>query len=269
MFQMLSGLMQASSVFITIILSICLPFASTSFSADRWGITHADINTGESGDEDCGILEGTAKKKRGGTDDGHRSHVVSLKTFDDVHGVTVDCSPTPGAGLRNVTASSPSEAGAPAHINLPYGVFSFEIEGVEAGRPVTLHILIPKNTEVTGYYRKNPIRGTWEDVSITVDHHSVPGRSRLTIQFTNDALCESGPTGLRRADFGGPGMPITSVVKDISRVSTLSLRGALFMCFLLGICALVHLRRRRTFRGTGSGDTSWAGKRSDHGETKS
>ena len=187
----------------------------------------------------------------GGTGDGNgdtipdstQANVTSILTYDSADYATLDSTVTGGTTIQNVTVSSPEAAGVPATIEMPYGVIGFEVHGVTAGETVTSSIFIPRDTSITGYFKKNKNTGQWENVATSVDHDSVAGKTKITFPLTEGDAYDNDTDPTVITDPGGPGM--LAAAPPVMAIPTLSEWGMILLSLLLGIAAVVRIRRMR------------------------
>ncbi len=220
-----------------------------------------DLTLNGDSDDNDGVAPGTEANvptPGGGTGDGNgdgipdqdQVDVTSLPTHDDSGYVTFDCRANEGISLQNVSAFSPTAVGAPSNLQMPFGAFSFEVHGVTAGQKVTIDVFTPRDASITGYFDENKNTGAWEDIATTVDHDTVPDKTKITIQLTEGGPYDTDAVDTTITDPSGPCAPDTSsgaeAYSRISHVPTLTTRGAAVLMILAAVAALSRLRRRRT-----------------------
>lgn len=140
-----------------------------------------------------------------GVNDSEQSEVASLQTAEGDGYVTVSCTETSGAILENVTVSSADGTDAPDDLELPYGVFSFNVTNISAGATATIDIYVTRSTSINTYYKKNQTNDSWEDIGAIVDSESVSGKTKITIQLTDGGRYDAdGSADGVITDPGGP-----------------------------------------------------------------
>ena len=114
--------------------------------------------------------------------------------------------------------NSPSDA--PSDINFPYGMFSFTITGVPVGNSVTMRLFIPKDQEITGYWKKNKTTGRWDNIATSIEHGPSYASNKTVISFE---LVDGGPYDEDEladgniTDEGGPGKnKETGMIGDVN-----------------------------------------------------
>ena len=131
--------------------------------------------------------------------------MVSLPTYDDGDYATIDVSDQ-DVVLVNATTVDPEDTDAPMDlITMPYGMFAFEVQGVSAGQTVTISVLLPRNTSINSYWKKNVNTGVWGKIPATIDHDSVPEKTLITFDLVNNGDYDSNPAADGIDDPGGPG----------------------------------------------------------------
>lgn len=211
-----------------------------------------DLTISGTGDDEDGVssaVEDGVPSPGGGTGDGNgdstpdseQEDVTSLPTYDSSGYATLDTTATAGTSLQNVSASSPASVGAPANINMPCGVFSFEVHGVTHNQLVTMDIYVARDESITGYFKKNVNTGNWENVATAIDHTSVPGKTVITIELTESGNYDSDAIDTVLTDPGAPGSYAAS-----APVPALDARGAAVMGVLMLLAGLVLMRRKRS-----------------------
>ena len=182
---------------------------------------------------------GTGDGNGDGEDDSGQANVSSLPTYDDADYATLDCTTTAGTTLENVTASPPGAAGVPTEINMPFGVFSFEVHGVTSGQTVTMDIFVPRNETITGYFKENKDTGVWKDIATAVDSTSVNRKTKISIQLTEDGPYDTDSLASTITDPGGPGS------QSSESIPTLDEWGMIIFSGLLLLGSIVMIRRRQ------------------------
>ncbi|MDY6990951.1 MAG: choice-of-anchor U domain-containing protein, partial [Thermodesulfobacteriota bacterium] len=124
-------------------------------------VEHSDVQDTRLGSpESKESLPSTPSDTRDGNNDGiidaMQDHVVSLKTSDGQHDVTIES--VAGTLLRDCTAvGKSSEAhGLPSEGEYPYGFFSFVVQNVDIGGATTVTIYLPEDASPTIYYKYGP-----------------------------------------------------------------------------------------------------------------
>ena len=187
---------------------------------------------------------GTGDGNGDGTPDSVQPDVVSLPTYDDGDYATIDVSDQ-DVVLVNAVTVDPADTDAPMdEITMPYGMFAFEVQGVVSEQTVTISILLPRNTSINSYWKKNVNTGVWEKIPATVDHDSVPDKTLITFDLVNNGDYDSNPADDAIDDPGGPGFQIGG--GGTHAVPTLDQWGVLVLCILLigGGTALMRKRIR-------------------------
>jgi hypothetical protein len=141
--------------------------------------------------------------------------------------------------IRNVSADSGAALGAPAELYFPHGFFSFEIHGVSEGQQVPVKMFIPRDETITGYYKRNVHTGQWQDIARSVDHHSVPDKTVITIVLAEGGSFDADASISRITDPGGP------VSSRAAPIPTATEWGLILMGLFLALSAAAHIRRRR------------------------
>ena len=212
---------------------------SYNFSIKGRGIIE---NDGIPSEEEAGVPTpggGFGDGNNDGIPDENQSDVGSLQTFDDTEYVTLDITGS-GKTLEDVSALDPSTTDAPADLVFPFGMFEFEIHGTAAGETVTVILLIPRNLSVDAYYKKNRTTGKWQDIVSGIDHNSVPGKTRMVFNLTNNGVFDGNPADDVIRDPGGPVAHPYVAVPSLTEWGTI-----VFGLFLLG-SAVLKIRRRNT-----------------------
>jgi hypothetical protein len=146
-----------------------------------------------------------------GIDDATQDNVVSLRTCDGRHYITIESAP--GTVLKDCMAvEKPLGADTmPSDGDYPYGFFSFVVEDVEIGGETEVVIYLPEDAEPANYYKYGPEPGfpdphwyefVYDDVTRT--GAKIEG-NRITLYFVDgqggdDDLKANG----RIVDDGGP-----------------------------------------------------------------
>ncbi len=209
-----------------------------------------DFTTGDDSDGVDTAVENAVPSPGGGTGDGNgdgtpdkdQADVTSLETCDHTDYATLDSTANAGTSLKDVTALSPAQAGVPDVINMPCGVFHFEVHGVTAGEEITMEILVSRDPSITGYFKLNKYTGTWENVAVAVDHTSVPGKTKITFVLKESGPYDNDGDPSTLTDPGGPGA-YADAAYSVSQVPTLSQWGMLLMSALLALFAVVRIRK--------------------------
>lgn len=205
---------------------------------------------GDDGDSVTPVVENNAPNNGDGNGDGvedyRQSNVTSLPDYTGSNYVTMDAHGQ-SVNLTNFNTSSPQAAGAPVDLNMPYGVFSFTIENVAAGATINMNIVMPRNTSITGYYKKNRLTGEWEDVAVSVDHsQSLPDGTLVTIVTIQ--ITDGGPydnDGLVNGEIDDPGSPGFLAWADRTEIPALGPWGVGLLGLLLaGALGLIARRRQ-------------------------
>ena len=121
---------------------------------------------------------------------------------------------------------------------MPYGIFNFEVHDVTVGQTVTMDILIPRDEAITGYYKKNKRTGIWEDIATSVDHVSLNGRTKITIQLIEGGVYDSDSIDTMITDPGGPAF------RSSHSIPTLSQWGMIIFSLILGFMAILFIRKQ-------------------------
>ncbi len=207
---------------------------TVDMGADEFLVSYDDGDSVNSSIED-GVPTpggGTGDGNNDGTNDSLQGYVTSLKSITDDY-VTFETGSNYQFG--NFQNSQPP-SDAPSGIVFPYGMFSFEISNIDEGATVTIKLYVPRNTNITGYWKKNQTTGKWENIAQSIDHNSVPGKTVITFQLTdNGDYDEDNTLGLIK-DQGGPGYPMVSV-------PTTGPIGTLLLFMLLGFLGLKMYKR--------------------------
>ena len=183
---------------------------------------------------------GTGDGNGDGTQDSSQGHVTSIADVSGSNMVTLDN--TGGYQQTDVRAVNPP-ADAPRNIRFPYGMFQFTVTGVSNGGTVTMRLFIPKDTRITGYWKKNQTTGRWNDIATNVEHGPAyaPNKTVITFQLTDGGpYDEDGLANGSILDQGGPGFPGTATA-----VPAVDQRGALLFVILAGLAGLLALRRQQ------------------------
>ncbi len=170
---------------------------------------------------------GTGDGNNDGINDSFQGYVTSLKSITDDY-VTFETGSNYQFG--NFQNGQP-QSDAPSGIVFPYGMFSFEISNIDEGSTVTIKLYVPRNTNITGYWKKNQTTGKWENIAQSIDHNSVSGKTVITFQLTDNGDYDEDNTLGLIIDQGGPGYPMVSV-------PTTGPIGTLLLFMLLGFLGL-------------------------------
>lgn len=153
-------------------------------------------------------------------------------------------------------------ADAPASTAFPYGFIDYTATGLVAGNTYAMTVCVPRNTNITGYWKKHRITGVYGDIATGVTHILGPP----SVTRVNFSITEGGPyddDGLQNGiiqDPGGPGYGVTvaaggsSALGSSNRLSEMTYNdmtatavpygGEWLTILLAGGCGLYALRRR-------------------------
>lgn len=172
-----------------------------------------------------------------GTPDSQQANVASLPTVIGSHYATLE--DTLQHQIANVSAVNPP-SDVPSNIHFPYGMFQFTVQGVSHGGTVTMRLFIPRDTRITGYWKKNQNTGQWENIATSVENGPsyAPDKTVITFQLTDGgAYDEDGVANGFIQDQGGPGFP------RVTAVPAMDERGIALFVVLAGLASLGVLRR--------------------------
>jgi hypothetical protein len=177
-----------------------------------------------------------------GIQDSVQENVTSLQTINGGgEYATLDSTLTPGASLKQVQAVS-LPADFPSGALAPYGAFRFVVMNVSVS--VTMQILVPLDTSIDGYYKRNG-DGDWTDISTSVAHddpNAVNPKTRITFSIVdNGEFDEDHASGIIRDD-GVPG----ALDDQPQPIPTLSEWGMITMALLMAATVLRQRRKGRT-----------------------
>lgn len=201
----------------------------------------ADDNDGVAGGEEDGVPTpggGAGDGNGDGIHDRDQSHVASLLSIGGKAYLTLALTSGTALSLQKAMALSPESAGAPATLNFPFGLVSFEIHGVAPNQHVTLNLLVPRSPQITGYFKRNPQTGSWDNIATQVDHDTVPGKTLLTIQLTEGGGFDLDSDGTTITDPGGPGFGAADTAIPVPSLSPAGLIALTLMLLLLAAAAL-------------------------------
>ncbi len=183
---------------------------------------------------------GTGDGNGDGTDDFLQGSVTSLQDITGSHYVTLEN--TGSYQQTNVRAVSPP-ADAPPDITFPYGMFEFNVSGFQSGSNITMKIMIPKDTSITGYWKKNATTSQWENIASNIVHGPPYAPTKTIITFTirdGGPFDEDGSINGEIVDQGGPGAPGGG---EITAVPTINMAGMVFF-FLLVLGTTVYMKKK-------------------------
>lgn len=119
-----------------------------------------------------------------------------------------------------MSATLPAAGSLPPNLSMPYGLLSFEVNGVTpSGNSGDFSVYVDANAPVNGYYKKNRVSGRWENIATAIT--TVGTRKRIDFTLTDgDDFDTAGMANGRIADPGGPGSMSTAAA--VTRVPILS-----------------------------------------------
>ena len=182
---------------------------------------------------------GTGDGNGDGAPDSEQGHVSSLQDVSGSNFVTLDN--TCSYQLQNVRAVDPP-SDAPSNIQFPYGMFEFQVIRVTSScDPVTMRLFIPRDTRITGYWKKNQTTGQWEEIATSIEHGPAyaPNKTVITFRLSDNGPYDEDATAGIISDQGGPGFPGGTV-----RVPALDYRGMLLFALLAALIGIYALRRK-------------------------
>jgi Neocarzinostatin family/Carboxypeptidase regulatory-like domain len=149
-----------------------------------------------------------------GFDDSRQANVTSLPNAVDSEYVTIG-SPE-GSTLADVTAIDPeSLPPPPAGTELPAGVFSFEVRGLEAGEAATVDVFLPDGTESDSYLKfQNDVWLEFAGATITGNHVSlvlVDGGAGDGDGVANGVIVDPGAPAVSPFAFSGFFSPVDNL----------------------------------------------------------
>lgn len=170
------------------------------FSADRDndGISDREEAAGPGGGD--GNSDGLA--------DSGQSHVVTLKSFDGAHYVTLTA--PPGTALRNCRATdNPSPADGPADVAFTYGFFQFTLQGLSTGGSAAIGLHLPAGANPQSYYKYGPTPDDANDHWYAFSYDNETGaqihQNVVTLHFVDGLRGDDVPTADSMViDIGGP-----------------------------------------------------------------
>ncbi len=170
-----------------------------------------------------------------GRPDRYESNATSLQ---GAGGAYVTISNTDNLKQTNVHAVNPP-GDAPANVRFPYGMFSFDISGLENGGTAHMRIYVPRNSAINGYWKKNRLTGQWENIATSIT--TTGNKTVISFNLTDGGpYDEDGSINGAISDQGGPGIggpaPTT--------VPTMNQWGAIILTALMGIGAILAFRRK-------------------------
>jgi len=123
---------------------------------------------------------GTPDSQEGNVTSGTFTHNSSTAYFTLV---------SSGSGNTNVTHVGGPSHPLPAGVTMPYGEFSFTVNGVSSGATVNLELFVPYDQTINGYTKWNNQTSQWDALTgVTVTHY--PADNKTKIAFS---LVEGGP----------------------------------------------------------------------------
>ncbi len=114
-----------------------------------------------------------------------------------------DVTPSNTNILHTQTPSYP----LPDDMEMPSGVFEFEVTGLSAGATVDIELFVPYNPQINGYAKWNYIANMWDELSgVSVTHDAANDKTRIVF-----SVVEGGPydsDGIANGTLVDPGGPI-------------------------------------------------------------
>ncbi len=183
---------------------------------------------------------GTGDGNGDGTSDSQQGHITSLHDVSGSNFVTLEN--TCSYQQQNVVAVDPP-SDAPSNIQFPYGMFEFQVTRVMPScDPVTMRLFIPRDTRITGYWKKNQTTGQWVDIATSIEHGPAyaPNKTVITFQLKDGGdYDEDGAVDGSILDQGGPGFQGGPV-----SVPALDYRGIFLFVLLVALSGIYALRRQ-------------------------
>ncbi len=178
---------------------------------------------------------GTGDGNGDGVPDRYESNATSLQ---GAGGAFVTISNTDNLKQTNVRAVNPP-GDVPANVTFPYGMFSFDISGLQNGGTAHMRIYVPRNSAINGYWKKSRLTGQWENIATSIT--TAGNKTVISFNLTDGGpYDEDGSADGAISDQGGPGIggpaPTT--------VPTMNQWGAVILTCLLGIGAILAFRRK-------------------------
>ena len=177
---------------------------------------------------------GTGDGNGDGTPDRYESNATSLQ---GAGGAYVTISNTDNLKQTNVRAVNPP-GDVPANVTFPYGMFSFDISGLQNGGTAHMRIYVPRNTAINGYWKKNRLTGQWENIATSIT--TTGNKTIISFNLTDGGpYDEDGSVNGAISDQGGPG-----ITGGTATVPTMNQWGAVILTCLMGIGAILVIRRK-------------------------
>ncbi len=177
-----------------------------------------------------------------GTPDREQSNVTSLQGAGSAY---VTISNTDNLTQTNVQATDPP-SDAPSNVTFPYGMFKFDISGLQNGGTAHMKIYVPQNDAINGYWKKNINTGEWENIATSITTEG--NKTVITFDLTDGGpYDEDGSENGAISDQGGPGVGGGAVAigpMPAQPVPTISEWGAIILTFLMGIVAIFAFKRK-------------------------
>ncbi len=104
-----------------------------------------------------------------------------------------------------------------------------------------MRLFIPRDTRITGYWKKNQTTGQWEEIATSIEHGPAyaPNKTVITFRLSDNGPYDEDATAGTISDQGGPGFPGGTV-----RVPALDYRGMLLFALLAALIGIYALRRQ-------------------------
>ena len=179
---------------------------------------------------------GTGDGNGDGTPDRNQSNVTSLQGAGSAY---VTISNTGNFAQTNVHATSPPPD-VPANVTFPYGMFSFDISGLQNGGTAHMQIYVPRNGAINGYWKKNRLTGQWENIVTSIS--TTGSKTVISFNLTDGGpYDEDGSANGAISDQGGPGI----IGANAAPVPTMNQWGAVILTCFMGLAAILAFRRKR------------------------
>ncbi len=182
---------------------------------------------------------GTGDGNGDGVPDRYESNATSLQ---GAGGAYVTIANTDNLTQTNVHAVNPP-GDAPSNVTFPYGMFSFDINGLQNGGTAHMRIYVPGNSAINGYWKKNRLTGQWENIATSIT--TTGNKTVISFNLTDGGpYDEDGSVNGAINDQGGPGITGGTTATATTAVPAMNQWGAAMLACLMGIGAILAFRRK-------------------------